>query len=116
MTFHANYLLRRYQILFSGKNKKNIINLSSAELAKRVVKVKSYLLILKLRLLKAKTDFQGRLEKRRDADCPFLDASLNSMIKFEEDAFQIDISEETQLMHVNSSPAESRYTLPLQTV
>ena len=28
------------QILFSGKNKKNIINLSSAELAKRVVKVK----------------------------------------------------------------------------
>ena len=27
------------QILFSGKNKKNIINLSSAELAKRVVKV-----------------------------------------------------------------------------
>ena len=28
------------QILFSGKNKKNITNLSSAELAKRVVKVK----------------------------------------------------------------------------
>ena len=28
------------QILFSGKNKKNIINLSSAELAQRVVKVK----------------------------------------------------------------------------
>ena len=27
------------QILFSGKNKKNITNLSSAELAKRVVKV-----------------------------------------------------------------------------
>ena len=29
------------QILFSRKNKKNISNLSSAELAKRVVKVKS---------------------------------------------------------------------------
>ena len=28
------------QILFSGENKKNIINLSSAELAKRVVKAK----------------------------------------------------------------------------
>ena len=28
------------QILFSGKNKKNITNLSSAELAQRVVKVK----------------------------------------------------------------------------
>ena len=28
------------QILFSGKNKKNIINLSSAENAQRVVKVK----------------------------------------------------------------------------
>ena len=28
------------QILFSGKNKKNIITLSSVELAKRVVKVK----------------------------------------------------------------------------
>ena len=28
------------QIMFSGKNKKNIINLSSAELAQRVVKVK----------------------------------------------------------------------------
>ena len=30
----------KYQILFSGKNKKNITNLLSAELAKRVVKVK----------------------------------------------------------------------------
>ena len=29
------------KILFSGKNKKNIINLSSAENAQRVVKVKS---------------------------------------------------------------------------
>ena len=29
------------QILFSGKNKKNIISLSSAENAQRVVKVKS---------------------------------------------------------------------------
>ena len=28
----------KYQILFSGKKEKNIINLSSAELAKRVVK------------------------------------------------------------------------------
>ena len=31
------------QILFSGKNKKNIINLSSAENAQRVVKVKFYM-------------------------------------------------------------------------
>ena len=31
------------QNLFSGKNKKNIINLSSAELAQRVVKVKMIL-------------------------------------------------------------------------
>ena len=30
----------KFQILFSGKNKKNIISLSSAELAHRVVKVK----------------------------------------------------------------------------
>ena len=30
------------QILFSGKSKKNIINLSSAELAQRVVLVKTY--------------------------------------------------------------------------
>ena len=30
----------KYQIMFSGKNKKNIINLSSAEFAQRVVKVK----------------------------------------------------------------------------
>ena len=29
----------KYQILFSGKNKKNIVNLSSAKLAKRVIKV-----------------------------------------------------------------------------
>ena len=28
------------QILFSGKNKKNIVNLSSAEIAQRAVKVK----------------------------------------------------------------------------
>ena len=32
------------QILFSGKNKKNIINLSSVENAQRVVKVKEELL------------------------------------------------------------------------
>ena len=44
------------QVLFSGENKKNIINLSSAELDKRVVKVKI--------LIKKKTDtFQ--LTKRR---------------------------------------------------
>ena len=30
------------QNLFSGKSKKNIINLSSSELAQRVVKVKSH--------------------------------------------------------------------------
>ena len=30
----------KFQILFSGKNKKNIINFSSAELVKRMVKVK----------------------------------------------------------------------------
>ena len=30
------------QSLFSGKNKKNIINLASAESTRRVVKVKSY--------------------------------------------------------------------------
>ena len=30
------------QVLFSGKNNKNITNLSSAELAKRVVKLKGY--------------------------------------------------------------------------
>ena len=37
------------QILFSGKNKKNIINLSSAENAQRVVKVNSSSLKLRLR-------------------------------------------------------------------
>ena len=31
------------QILFSGKNKKNIINLSSAENAQRVVKVNRFI-------------------------------------------------------------------------
>ena len=36
------------QILFSGKNKKNIINLSSAENAQRVVKVKPHFYIVKL--------------------------------------------------------------------
>ena len=35
LTCHANYLLRN---LISGKNKKNIINLSSAGPAERVVK------------------------------------------------------------------------------
>ena len=35
------------QILFSGKNKKNIINLSSGENAQRVVKVKGTFFCLK---------------------------------------------------------------------
>ena len=30
----------KYQSLFSGKNKKDVINLSSAEFAQRVVKIK----------------------------------------------------------------------------
>ena len=38
------------QTLFSGKNKKNIINLSSAENAQRVVKVKSHMIIKILHL------------------------------------------------------------------
>ena len=36
------------QILFSEKNKKNITNLSSAELAKRVVKIKAIISSRKL--------------------------------------------------------------------
>ena len=32
----------KYQILYSGENKKNLINLSSAELAQREVKIKIY--------------------------------------------------------------------------
>ena len=36
------------QILFSEKNKKNLINLSSAELVQRVVKIKSILFLIKL--------------------------------------------------------------------
>ena len=36
----------KYQNLFSGKNKKNITNLSSAELAKRVVKVNMCIVII----------------------------------------------------------------------
>ena len=35
------------QILFSGKNKKNVVSLSSAELAQRVAKVKTWGLFLK---------------------------------------------------------------------
>ena len=38
--FFFSYFCMKCQILFSGKNKKNIINLSSAENAQRVVKVK----------------------------------------------------------------------------
>ena len=46
------------QILFSGKNKKNIINLSSAENAQRVVKVKdtSTLVGLDIRLTMQKNN------------------------------------------------------------
>ena len=33
----------KFQILFSGENMKYVINLSSAELAQRVVKVKEYI-------------------------------------------------------------------------
>ena len=36
----------KYQILFSGKNKKNIINLLSAELAKMVIQVEGKNLLL----------------------------------------------------------------------
>ena len=38
--FLMETICMKCQILFSGKNKKNIINLSSAELAQREVKVK----------------------------------------------------------------------------
>ena len=40
LTFHANSICMKGQIQFSGKNKKNIINLLSAEIAKKVVKGK----------------------------------------------------------------------------
>ena len=39
LIFHANCL---QWILFSGKNKKNVFNLSSAEVAQRVENVKYY--------------------------------------------------------------------------
>ena len=39
------------QILFSGKNKKNIINLPSAELDQRVVKVKASFKIIASNIL-----------------------------------------------------------------
>ena len=38
--FDMETICMKCQMLFSGKNKKNIINLSSAELAQRAVKVK----------------------------------------------------------------------------
>ena len=41
LTFNVACLLMKCQRLFSGENKKNIINLSSVELAQRVVKIKS---------------------------------------------------------------------------
>ena len=37
----------KHQSLFSGKNKKNIVNLSSAEFAQRVVKVKLNTILIK---------------------------------------------------------------------
>ena len=44
LTFYANCLhWMKCQILFSGENKKTIINLSSAENAQRVVKKLPYL-------------------------------------------------------------------------
>ena len=39
--FAMETICMKCQILFSGKNKKNITNLSSAELAQRVVMVKT---------------------------------------------------------------------------
>ena len=51
LTFHANFLCKlsptiytKNQSLFSGKSKKNIVSLSSAEFAQRVVKVKNGIL------------------------------------------------------------------------
>ena len=40
MTFPMETICMKCQILFSWRNKKNIMNLSSAENAQRVVKVK----------------------------------------------------------------------------
>ena len=43
MKFHANCLetvCRKYRNLFPGTNKKKYVNLSSAEFAQRVIKVK----------------------------------------------------------------------------
>ena len=39
LTFHTSKIFIKYQSLFSRKNKITIINLSSVELAQRVVKV-----------------------------------------------------------------------------
>ena len=39
MQIVSETICKKFQIQFSGKNKKNIINLSSAELAQRVIKV-----------------------------------------------------------------------------
>ena len=44
----------KYQIPFTGKNKKNIINLSSAENAQRVVKVKTLFMQSKAKTMLAK--------------------------------------------------------------
>ena len=39
LVFSKETICMKFQSLLSGKNKKNIVNLSSAKLAKRVVKV-----------------------------------------------------------------------------
>ena len=48
LIFPKETICMKCQILFSGKNKKNIINLSSAENAQRVVKVNPLSLVLQL--------------------------------------------------------------------
>ena len=55
----------KYQILFSGKNKKNIINLSSAEFAEREVKWPLRLYPLSANYGRAKQMSYRLCEKRR---------------------------------------------------
>ena len=64
-------------ILFSGKNKKNITTLSSAELAKRVVKVKEYLMI-QLTLIISKS--KGLSEIIEDI-CPYQNCRIQEKNK-----------------------------------
>ena len=52
----------KYQILFSGKNKKSITNLSSAEVAQSVVKVKEK--NLKINGWKHKKDPEHHMKKK----------------------------------------------------